>query len=82
METKIYLLHVILYTFLLIIGIALILFLNRPMDDNTILKETKYKGERAKNVPDSYFRFIYEEKKKMSKGLKKYIEDKFYNTIP
>ncbi|MCE7039279.1 hypothetical protein [Dyadobacter sp. CY312] len=53
------------------------------MDDNSILTTTKYKGYRLADVPESFLRFQYESKSSKIKGeLRKYIERKFYNSIP
>lgn len=51
------------------------------MDENSILKDGKYKGVKIKDVPASYFKFQFENNK-LNGPLKKYVAAKFYNTIP
>jgi uncharacterized protein (DUF3820 family) len=44
------------------------------MDSNYILKFGKHKGKALKDVPHAYWRYMYDAKK-LSPGLKKYVEE-------
>lgn len=51
------------------------------MDDNSIMEFGKHKGEKLANVPDSYFKFMYEQGF-LYGDLKRYVEENLDSINP